>query len=549
MVAVGWKSVSGSWSWSSAIPIEESRRLTTQSISSGLTRSEWSSATHGRAVSSVHRANAVSGSASTDLDIELQDQDRAQFMRKKKVAFWVGYVGTDYKGLQIVRGPDAVKTIEGELEKAIFKAGGILDTNYGHLEKVSWSRSSRTDKGVHSLATVITMKMELAPTAWMSDVDGLLLAENINIHLPPTIRVFGVVPVTKSFEARRFCRHRTYHYLLPSALIGIRQNTAPEVVGERIEKFREILSQFVGRYPYHNFTIRRLYRSSVLNAKSSWGKNNSRRRSPFPAETQAAETQDDEIEEDVEKSEAPVDEAPVYSNTNLQADMLDVKAYWLSTPNRADKLGPSHFRRILECTCGGLEVSNGASFVRISITGESFMVHQIRKMVATAVGVARGLLPDDIIMLALCRHTRVILPLAPSEGLLLARNSFHPYRQLTAPPREREFRESEVGVDRLKELPRLHMPKRVEENVDLFWRDVLLPRMAPLLDESLPHWTFWLSCLESQGFISEAEISDVRTKWANWREQGRLKMEAAKAAGIPLSELDEEDMLPEGAEN
>ena len=38
--------------------------------------------------------------------------------------------------------------VEAELENAIFKAGGILESNYGHLNKVAWARSSRTDKGV-----------------------------------------------------------------------------------------------------------------------------------------------------------------------------------------------------------------------------------------------------------------------------------------------------------------------------------------------------------------------------------------------------------------
>lgn len=38
--------------------------------------------------------------------------------------------------------------IEGELEKAIFNAGGIKDTNFGNLYKIGWARSSRTDKGV-----------------------------------------------------------------------------------------------------------------------------------------------------------------------------------------------------------------------------------------------------------------------------------------------------------------------------------------------------------------------------------------------------------------
>lgn len=38
--------------------------------------------------------------------------------------------------------------IEKELETAIFKAGGIRESNFGDLQKIRWARSSRTDKGV-----------------------------------------------------------------------------------------------------------------------------------------------------------------------------------------------------------------------------------------------------------------------------------------------------------------------------------------------------------------------------------------------------------------
>lgn len=41
-----------------------------------------------------------------------------------------------------------MSAIEGELEVAIYKAGGILESNYGDLHKIGWARSSRTDKGV-----------------------------------------------------------------------------------------------------------------------------------------------------------------------------------------------------------------------------------------------------------------------------------------------------------------------------------------------------------------------------------------------------------------
>lgn len=116
--------------------------------------------------------------------------------------------------------------IEQELEAAIYKAGGIRESNYGNLNKISWARSSRTDKGVnilnvfvvthfmtsiillvvlicfiisfifkvHSLATTITLKMEIPESAWMGDPCGILLANYINFYLPDNIKVFGIVP-------------------------------------------------------------------------------------------------------------------------------------------------------------------------------------------------------------------------------------------------------------------------------------------------------------------------------------------------------------------
>lgn len=42
----------------------------------------------------------------------------------------------------------SIAAIEEALENAIYKAGGIQDSNYGNLNKIAWARSSRTDKGV-----------------------------------------------------------------------------------------------------------------------------------------------------------------------------------------------------------------------------------------------------------------------------------------------------------------------------------------------------------------------------------------------------------------
>lgn len=47
--------------------------------------------------------------------------------------------------------------IEGELENAIYKAGGIKDSNFGDLNKIGWARSSRTDKGVSYVIAIFVI--------------------------------------------------------------------------------------------------------------------------------------------------------------------------------------------------------------------------------------------------------------------------------------------------------------------------------------------------------------------------------------------------------
>ena len=56
----------------------------------------------------------------------------------------------------LFRNPDTV-TIEGTLENAIVKAGGISAANAGNLQKVGWGRCARTDKGVHAAAQMFVL--------------------------------------------------------------------------------------------------------------------------------------------------------------------------------------------------------------------------------------------------------------------------------------------------------------------------------------------------------------------------------------------------------
>jgi tRNA pseudouridine(38-40) synthase len=85
--------------------------------------------------------------------------------KKRRVALVIGYVGTQYYGLQKSEGaPDgtpAVETIESTLERALFEAGYVKESNFGDLDKIGWARCSRTDKGVHAARNVVSAKLEL----------------------------------------------------------------------------------------------------------------------------------------------------------------------------------------------------------------------------------------------------------------------------------------------------------------------------------------------------------------------------------------------------
>jgi len=58
-------------------------------------------------------------------------------------------------------------------------------------------------------------------------------------------------------------------------------------------------------------------------------------------------------------------------------------------------------------------------FTVLEIKGQSFMLHQIRKMVAIVVAVARNIVPEERINEAFKTMDKLDIPIAPSLGLCL----------------------------------------------------------------------------------------------------------------------------------
>jgi len=69
----------------------------------------------------------------------------------------------------------------------------------------------------------------------------------------------------------------------------------------------------------------------------------------------------------------------------------------------------------------------GEPWVRLVVTGQSFMLHQIRKMVGVALAVMRGVASPNAVPLALDPRRDVSTPMAPDVGLFLDEGIFEGY--------------------------------------------------------------------------------------------------------------------------
>ncbi|KAH9261871.1 tRNA pseudouridine(38-40) synthase [Batrachochytrium salamandrivorans] len=174
---------------------------------------------------------------------------------KRKRAVLFGYDGSAFAGSQSQRNErtlDApIDTVEDALHLALFRAGGISPDNFTSLQKINWTRSSRTDRGVHAATQLVCAKLmipngvEDPETGSVSRADEQAFCTTVNSFLPASIRVYRVQRVQGAFNARHCTDSRRYSYFLPQTVLS---------TGNGLAEIQHLLDCFVGTHSFHNFT-------------------------------------------------------------------------------------------------------------------------------------------------------------------------------------------------------------------------------------------------------------------------------------------------------
>ncbi|KAH3663472.1 hypothetical protein WICMUC_005911 [Wickerhamomyces mucosus] len=338
---------------------------------------------------------------------------------KKKVAVMVGYCGTGYHGMQI--NPPA-KTIEGDIYSALVKAGAVSQYNADDPKKSGFMRAARTDKGVHAAGNLISLKMTI------EDEDIL---KKINDNLPPTIRIWGIERTNKAFDCRKMCGSRVYEYLIPTYSFLAPKPTS--ILAQRIKEADE----------KHPGKTRKDEESEEF-----WAK--------FDKEIQAAGFTEEDLttirehralsKEDYDESNPTVRLVKRYKSIeNRMKRSFRVSKEKLDLMRKATSfyLGHHNFhnftlgkpftdasagRFMKNITVSEPFVIDQTEWSSIKIHGQSFMLHQIRKMIAMATLVVRSGCPLERINEAF-NAEKINIPKAPALGLLLEQPVYTGYNQ------------------------------------------------------------------------------------------------------------------------
>ncbi|KAJ9074754.1 tRNA pseudouridine synthase 1 [Entomophthora muscae] len=236
------------------------------------------------------------------------------------------------------------------------------------------------------------------------DIDDII--KKINDHLPAQIRVFGYVKTMRAFHAKNCCSSRIYEYLLPTYTLAPRSEPVEQVSdGQQIPPVDPTEMELKHAFRADTATI-----SLVREALEKY---------------------------------------------------VGTRNYHNFTIRRSFKEKASN-RFITSFTASNPFVVDGIEWISLKVHGQSFMLHQIRKMVAMVVMLVRSNTPLSVLTRAF-EEQKINIPKAPGLGLLLERPLFDSFND-----KQEKGRESYDPIDF----------SSVQEEMDQFKTEFIYPNIT-----------------------------------------------------------------------
>ncbi|KAI7959694.1 hypothetical protein MJO28_003485 [Puccinia striiformis f. sp. tritici] len=351
---------------------------------------------------------------------------------KRRVAIMVAYYGKGYQGSQI--NPNT-KTIEGTLFNAFVRAGCITQDNSSHPNKVGLQRAARTDANVSACCNLISLKLILNPPeieqndSKDSELDLLHrslieqhsqtsyypLIKHINRFLPSELKVWEIIRVQNSFNPRSLCDSRVYEYSLPTWLFLPPKPGSP--LHQRLDKLRQKNGvQKEGNDPEavwwdaHSDLLEKDFKSIQAEKRRSY---------------RISKSMIDRIKSVLDQYKGThnfhnLTVGKAFTERNAVRIMKD---FTVSEPFLVGGSTPT------SSNDGNNDLENlPTEWISITFHGQSFMLHQIRKMIGLLVLVCRTRTPVTMIK-QLYGPQKVSIPKAPGIGLILRKLNFHGYNK------------------------------------------------------------------------------------------------------------------------
>eukprot|EP00434_Breviolum_minutum_P008429 symbB.v1.2.007440.t1/scaffold445.1/size204899/3 len=369
--------------------------------------------------------------------------------RSRRTLVLYGYVGSRFHGSQLnnVADEERFPTVEGALLEAIRQA----HLNQPHVSACAievCSRASRTDKGVHALASAVCLRITQECDSEFEDLQQSF-TQMVGNYLPEDIAVVQAFDVPDpEFNARFACQKREYWYYVPyhHLLKPAEQQIMQKLQMDGMLSTDPLACQvWVSGLPETTsnedlidlvIKLGKVDRDALLDVQFSRKDGSAILVFADSATALSLCWKMDGAEGplDAKDYRAPLLALPQSVMCKLQEvhkrlrsslkKLTGTKSFHNFSPGFSNASDPKSIRSVYRCrsgvTTGFRAFLSGRAFAVLRIVGRDFLYHQIRGMVGMVCALTLGVVPDAYLDLALSDEVHIEVPLAPAGNLVLA---------------------------------------------------------------------------------------------------------------------------------